>query len=120
MPIYEYRCQGCGRRVSLLVRGPSASPSCPRCGSQGLSRLFSTFAVRRSEGSIYEDILSDTELVRGLEKNDPRALAQWSRRMGQGMDEQIGPEYEEMLDRMEAGEMPEDLMGEGQDGEEEE
>ncbi len=105
MPIYEYRCNKCHRRVSILVRSPSESTvACPSCGGTELNRLFSTFAVRKSDQAIYEDILSDSQLVRGLESNDPRALAEWNKRMSQG--EEVAPEHEEMLDRLEAGEMP--------------
>jgi len=50
-------------------------------------------------------------LVKGLESNDPRALVEWNKRMSRGIDEEISPEYEEMLGRMEAGEMPADLIG---------
>jgi hypothetical protein len=42
-------------------------------------------------------------------RNDPRALAEWNKRMSRGMDEETAPEYQEMLERMEQGEMPEEL-----------
>jgi len=112
MPLYEYRCSNCHRRVTLLIRNFSESSSitCPNCGSTELNRLFSTFAVS-GDKSAYEDILADPQLVKGLEYDDPRALAEWNRRMSRGLDEEITPEYEEMLERMGAGEMPDDLMG---------
>ena len=109
MPIYEYRCNSCRRRVSILVLSPSESTlACPSCGGTELSRLFSTFSVRKSEQSIYDNILSDAQLVRGLESNDPRALAEWNKQMSQG--EKVAPEYEEMLEKLEAGEMPQPPM----------
>lgn len=106
MPIYEYRCGGCGQRVSLLVRSASAALSCPQCGSPELSRLFSTFAMRRTDRDIYEDILSDHRLIRAMEANDPRALVEWNRRMSRGMDTDTAPEYKDMLEKMERGESP--------------
>jgi putative FmdB family regulatory protein len=113
MPVYEYRCNNCQRKVSIYLRGFSASPKCPQCGSEDLSRLFSTFAVRGSYKDIYEDILSDKRLTDGLMRNDPRALADWNKRMSRGMeDETIAPEHEEILERMEHGEMPEGGMPE--------
>jgi len=57
---------------------------------------------------IYDDILSDSRLMDGLTRNDPRALAEWNKKMSQGMDEETAPEYQEMLERMEHGEMPEE------------
>jgi putative FmdB family regulatory protein len=113
MPVYEYHCNNCQRQVAIYLRGFSASPKCPQCGSEDLSRLFSTFAVRGSYKDIYEDILSDKRLTDGLMRNDPRALADWNKRMSRGMeDETIAPEHEEILERMEHGEMPEGGMPE--------
>ena len=120
MPIYEYRCGNCKRRVSVLVQGfgNPASPECPECGSMDLTRLFSTFRIGKGDSymrkGIYDDILSDSKLVHGLESNDPRALAEWSRRMSQGAGEEIGPEYEDMLGRLDAGESVEKVMAETQ------
>ncbi len=112
MPLYEYRCDNCHRRVTILIRDFSGSSSitCPNCGSTELERLFSSFSVRKSDTAVYDEILSDSQLVKGLMHNDPRALAEWNKKMSQGIDEEIAPEYDEMLDRMEAGEMPDDLM----------
>ncbi len=108
MPIYEYRCNNCRRRVEVFVQGFSSppSPTCTRCGSKNLDRIFSKFAVRKSKSdkSVYDDILSDSKLTRGLMHNDPRALAEWSRKMSRAADEDVTPETEELMDRMEAGE----------------
>jgi len=41
VPIYEYRCDGCNRRVQVLVRSDSARPVCPTCGSPLTDKLFS-------------------------------------------------------------------------------
>jgi putative FmdB family regulatory protein len=49
MPIYEYRCEACGKRSStLLPRFSSPDPVCPHCGKPELKRLVSTFATVRS------------------------------------------------------------------------
>ncbi len=120
MPIYEYRCGNCQRRVSILVQGFEAPPSlkCPRCGGKELTRLFSSFSIGKGESclrdGLYEDILSDSKLVRGLESSDPRALAEWSRRMSQATGEEMGPDHEDMLDKLEAGEPVDQVMAEAQ------
>lgn len=44
MPIYEYKCRGCGHRFEALVRG-SVVPACPSCQGQDLEQLLSLFAV---------------------------------------------------------------------------
>jgi hypothetical protein len=89
-----------------------ALPSCPQCGNNTLRRLLSTFSVRsKTYKDVYEDILSDSQLTRSMMADDPRALAEWNRRMSQG--EEVAPEYEEMLGRMDKGEMPSEPVGEG-------
>jgi putative FmdB family regulatory protein len=108
MPIYEFRCQSCRRRVDIFVQGfsPPENPSCTKCGSKELSRIYSAFAVRRSkqDRSVYDDILSDGKLTRGLMRNDPRALAEWTRRMSRAADEDITPQSQEIMDKLDKGE----------------
>lgn len=103
MPIYEYRCDSCQRIISVYQRDFSCrEPSCPHCGGSQLKRLFSTFSMRKTYKDVYEDILSDNNLTRGMINNDPRALAEWSKRMSGG--EKVAPEYEEITGKMEGGE----------------
>jgi len=105
MPIYEYFCRQCQRKSTLYRASTSqAMLRCPKCGSDSLERRFSTFSVRTTYKDVYDNILSDSQLTRGMMGNDPKALAEWNKRMSQG--EPPAPEYEEMIERMEAGEMP--------------
>jgi putative FmdB family regulatory protein len=56
VPIYEYRCEECKKRSSLLVGFSSPDPACPNCGKQALRRLVSTFAtVSSGEGDGGDD-----------------------------------------------------------------
>ena len=110
MPIYEYRCAGCRRRVSIWWKtfGEAADgqPVCPRCGGTELSRLMSRVAVLRSEESRL-DSLDDPTAFGDLDENDPKSMARWMRRMSAEMGEDLGDEMTEMVDRLEAGENPE-------------
>jgi putative FmdB family regulatory protein len=111
MPLYEYWCSQCKHKIMLyLSTFPQSSPPCPECGNATLRRLFSTFSVRsKNYMDVYDDILSDSKLTRGMLADDPRALAEWNKRMSQG--EEVAPEYKEMIERMEMGEMPTELAG---------
>ena len=105
MPIYEYWCDSC-RRITSSYRQNSAvtPPLCPGCGSSDLKRIFSTFSVQKTYRDVYEDILSDRDLTQGMMRDDPRALAEWNKRMSGG--EKSTPDYEEITERMERGEWP--------------
>jgi len=60
--------------------------------------------MHKTYKDVYEDILCDRDLTRGMLRSDPRALAEWNRRMSGG--EKVAPEYEEITERMERGEQP--------------
>jgi len=116
MPIYEYACNGCRRRVSLLVRNINSSetPVCPRCGGRELTRLFSRFAVVKSEESRFER-MADPSNFGDLDENDPKSVARWAKRMGKEMGENVGEDFDEM---MEQAMEEEGAAGGGAEGEE--
>ena len=78
MPIYEYDCQDCRRRVSLLIRSLSspAAPACPRCGGARLTRVMSRFATVKSEEARLESLASDGSFG-DLDENDPASVARF-------------------------------------------
>lgn len=47
MPIYEYRCEECGKTFEKIVFG-SAAPEveCPGCHSKRVNKLFSSFSTK--------------------------------------------------------------------------
>ena len=110
MPVYEFACNACGAPVSVFVRSMSSpvAGQCERCGSTDLRRLVSRFAVTRSGGADSFDPLDDGSLD-GLDENDPRAVASWARRMQREMGEDLGPEFDDMVDRLERGDSLEGL-----------
>lgn len=99
MPIYEYDCQGCRRRVSLLVRSLSSNeaPRCPRCGSAELARLMSRFATPKSEDARLE-AAADPSQFGDLDENDPRSVARFVKRMGEEMGEDLGDDLDAAMD----------------------
>jgi putative FmdB family regulatory protein len=105
MPVYEYWCNNCKTRQEIFMpRFENTCPPCPKCHQESLKRLFSTFMMQKSYKDVYDNILSDGQLTRGLMNNDPRALAQWNKQMSGG--EAVAPEYQETMERMERGEVP--------------
>ena len=116
MPIYEYRCNKCNKRVSVLTLRVSekVDPECDRCGSKNLSRLMSRFAMVKSEDARLE-ALADPSALSGVDENDPKSMARWMRKMGQELGEDFsGEEFDQMVDEMESGHLPDEGgVGEG-------
>ncbi|MFQ5739743.1 MAG: zinc ribbon domain-containing protein [Acidobacteriota bacterium] len=109
MPVYEYVCQACGRRFSRFFwRISDAEGASCRCGSTHLEQQVSRVAMLRSEESRMEN-LADPAQWSGCDENDPRAMARMMRKLGNEMGEDLGPEFGEVVDRLEAGEDPDSI-----------
>ena len=77
MPIYEYRCHDCSRRVSIFWRtfsdADAGTPACPRCGGANLTRLVSRVRMVRSGESRLEG-MADFDDVPDFDEDDPQSL----------------------------------------------
>jgi putative FmdB family regulatory protein len=116
VPIYEYECQGCQRRVSLLIRTLSAAeaPRCPRCGSVALSRLMSRFATVKSEDARL-DSLAESSSFGDLDENNPASVARFMKKMGREFGDDLGGDFESAMDEaMAEGEPAGEGAGEGE------
>ena len=108
MPIYEYDCGDCRRRVSLLLRtfAAAASPACPRCGGANLTRLMSRFATVKSEDARLES-LADPSALGDLDENDPGSVARFMKKMGKELGDDLGDDFDSAVD---------EAMAEGETG----
>ena len=99
MPIYEYDCHDCRRRVSLLVRSLSSTspPVCPRCGSTALTRLMSRFATVKSEDARLES-LAEGGGIGDVDENDPASVARFMKKMGQEFGDELGDDLDSAVD----------------------
>jgi putative FmdB family regulatory protein len=109
MPIYEYRCADCRKRTSVFVRSVSSpvTAACGHCDGKKLSRLMSKFAVHGGKMSLDDPSSFD------IDESDPRAMARWARQMQEDSGEDLGPEFDDMMSRIESGEDPDAVMGDG-------
>lgn len=125
MPYYDYRCQSCKKNVRIFIAYADyddAQPQCPYCDSEDLKRKVTRITVAKSEDSRLDAMMDDPSLA-GLEDEDPKALGRFMRKMSNEMGEDMGDEFNEVVDRLEKGESPEsieksmpDLGGDSLDG----
>jgi putative FmdB family regulatory protein len=110
MPTYEYRCIDCNHIFEVFLTYQeygTLSVSCPECASSLLQRIIKPVRVARS-GEDRLESLADPEQLAGLE-DDPQALGKMMRRMSSELGEDMGPEFDEVVDRLEKGQSPEDI-----------
>ncbi|MCS6831302.1 MAG: zinc ribbon domain-containing protein [Armatimonadota bacterium] len=96
MPIYEYRCNACRKRFSVLV-GVIAEDDplqCPRCGSTEATRLISRFARLRNEDDLVDDMLDPDKIG---DPEDPKTMRRWVKEMGKELGEDFTDEFDEIL-----------------------
>jgi putative FmdB family regulatory protein len=99
MPIYEYRCQDCGKVSEfLLIRtDEDFAPQCKKCKSKKMVRVLSKVRVIRSEESRMES-LADPSKWGNLDEKDPASMARWMKKMGKEFGEDMGEDMDEMVD----------------------
>jgi putative FmdB family regulatory protein len=107
MPIYQYDCAACDRRVELFFRSvkAAADPACPECSSSDLKRVISRVARVRSSAQRLADIDINQELGR-LDGKSEGDFSRWARRMGEQYDDELGSDFGELADRADAGDDP--------------
>jgi len=98
MPIYEYVCEDCRKKMSFLVLRPSEfEPVCKYCKGKRLEQLFSRFATPKSEDQRLES-LADPSTFAGLDENDPASVARWMKKMGKEMGEDFGEDIDQIAE----------------------
>jgi putative FmdB family regulatory protein len=121
MPTYEYLCSDCGKKVSVYLRYEEYGRKkvrCTHCGSEQLQRRIERVRFARSEEA-QMDSLSDMANWGDIDENDPRAMGRMMRQMSSELGEEMPPEFDEVVGRLEAGESPEEIeqsmpeLGEG-------
>ena len=111
MPTYDFICNNCNQRFDVFLTyneyGKKAV-TCTHCGSKDVRRRMTRVRVAKSEDSRMDSMADDFSGFEGLE-NDPKAMGQMMRKMGKQMGEEMPPEFDEVVDRLESGQSPEDI-----------
>ncbi len=126
MPVYEFYCPDCNTIYSFFSRRVNTEkiPSCPGCDRPSLSRMVSPFSTLRNRdegesGELPTPDLDESKLMEalsaiekeagGLDEEDPRQAARLMRRLTDMTGLSLGPRWEEAMERLEAGESPDEI-----------
>jgi putative FmdB family regulatory protein len=110
MPNYGYRCLECGRKFEVFLSYADYGKKpvhCPNCQSDMVQRRINKVRVARGDHSRLEN-LADPSRLAGIDQ-DPQALGSMMREMQQELGEDMGGEFDEVVDRLERGQSPDDI-----------
>jgi putative FmdB family regulatory protein len=110
MPTYDYLCEDCKQRFDVFLSYSEYGKvpvKCAHCGSEHVRRRMTKVRIAKSEESRMENMVDESAL-QGLE-NDPKALGQMMKKMGNEMGEDLPPEFDDVVERLEAGQSPEEI-----------
>jgi putative FmdB family regulatory protein len=111
MPTYDYICNNCNQRFDIFLTYAEYGKkpvTCTHCNSKNVRRRMTKVRIAKSEESRMDSMADDFSGFEGLE-DDPKAMGQMMRKMGKEMGEDLPPEFDEVVDRLESGQSPEDI-----------
>jgi putative FmdB family regulatory protein len=110
MPTYDYTCLDCRKRfdVFLTYQEYGVKPViCAHCGSSAIRRRAPRVRILKSDEARLAK-LADPSMLANIDDN-PQALGRMMRQMGGEMGEEMPPQFDEVVDRLEAGQSPEEI-----------
>lgn len=110
MPTYEYHCEECHKRFAIFLsysEYDQAEVHCPECGGKKVRRRIGRIRIAKSEESRMENLV-DPSSLEGIE-DDPKAMGRLMRKMQSELGEDVGPEFDEVVSRLEKGQDPEQI-----------
>ncbi|MBM3314537.1 zinc ribbon domain-containing protein [candidate division WOR-3 bacterium] len=65
MPVYEYKCEDCGRGfdlvASIVEKESGLSPACPRCNGMRVRQVFGRFTILSGSKTDSDDFAAGDE-----------------------------------------------------------
>jgi putative FmdB family regulatory protein len=111
MPTYDFICNDCQKRFEVFLTyaeyGKKAV-QCVHCQSANVRRRMTKVRIAKSDESRMESAAEDFTGLEEIE-DDPKALGRMMRKMGKEMGEELPTEFNEVVDRLEAGQSPEEI-----------
>jgi putative FmdB family regulatory protein len=111
MPTYDFICTTCDKRFEVFMTFSEYGKKtihCVYCESDNVRRRMTKVRIAKSDESRMESAANDFPGFEGLE-DDPKALGHMMRKMSSEMGENLPPEFDDVVDRLEAGQSPEEI-----------
>ena len=113
MPTYEFICLDCKKHFDLFMtynEYGTKPAACSHCGSKNTRRRMTRVRIAKSDENRLEGMgdFSDPSALAGLE-DDPQELGRMMRKMGSELGEELPAEFDEVVDRLEKGQSPEEI-----------
>lgn len=111
MPTYDFVCNACNQRFDMFMTFAEYGKkpvTCPHCNSKDARRRMTKVRIAKSDDSRADSIADDFSGFEGME-NDPQAMGRMMRKMGKEVGEDLPPEFDEVVGRLESGQSPEEI-----------
>jgi putative FmdB family regulatory protein len=111
MPTYDFICNNCNERFDVFLTFAEygvKKVSCTHCKSKDVRRRITKVRIAKTEEGRMESMADDFSGFEGLE-DDPKEMARMMKKMGNEMGEELPPEFNEVVDRLESGQSPEEI-----------
>lgn len=113
MPTYEFLCNDTQQIFEVYFRtyaeyDPTTVVS-PFTGSHDVTRLISSIALNITGGHLDALIHGDEGMLNELENADPETLGRALREIAAETGDDMGSEFNEIVDRLESGQSPQDI-----------
>ncbi len=110
MPTYDYICADCRKRFDVFLSYQEygvKAVACAHCGSANVRRRVPRVRVLKSDEARMQGLADPAKL--GALEDDPVALGRMMRQMGSEMGEDMPAEFDDVVDRLEAGQSPDEI-----------
>jgi len=111
MPTYDYICNKCNQRFDVFLTFAEYGKkkvSCTHCKSRDVRRRMTKVRIAKSEDSRMESMADKFSGFENMD-DDPKEMARVMKKMGNEMGEELPPEFNEVVDRLESGQSPDEI-----------
>jgi len=111
MPTYDFICNNCGERFDVFMTFAeygNKKVTCTHCSSKDVRRRMTKVRIAKSDDSRMESMADEFGGIEHME-DDPKEMGRMMRKMGREMGEEMPPEFDEVVDRLESGQSPEEI-----------